>query len=600
MASIVEYMLRARDMLSPIFERASRAAQNTTRNINNLNNMQRGNQRSIERLSNAMNYLQQRRDRAFDPAVIGRYNTQIRRLQEEMQRLNNLPPRSFIDRIREGETAAGSLQNKFAGLIATVGLFKGAKSALKWAAELEQSSVAFEVLLGNAQQAKIMLDSIRNYSIANPIYDNAGLIESAKLMLGFGTSAEKILPNIKMFGDIAMGDAQKLNSLALVYTQIADLRKLQTQDWKQMAGAGFNVLYELEKMTGKSMDVLKSEMEKGKISIEMVDAALKHATSEGGRFFGMAERMGKTTAGQFNALTGSLKQTATELGTRLLPYANQLIQFLIPLVDWIGRNIDMIMQLTGVVLGAVAAYKIIIGVIKLWTIAQAILNRTMMLNPIGVVITVIAALAAGIIYCYNQFATFRGIVYGVWDSFKLFIKFIKDSVMSVVNGLVETFAGLGKVIQSVFSADWDGVVEGAKQASKGYTDATTGMFRSAYENGSKLSETFSQGYANGVAAHKAKNAPQFGQGLTPFNIPMPGTGTVNGLGGGSFSPDATAKGIAGSGSKPTNITINLQKELIGSLTIQALTASEGIENMEELVKQALSRILNSGNRIAFE
>ena len=443
MASVVEYMLRARDLLSPMFERASRNAQAVNRQINNINNTQRTSQRSIERLSNAMAYLQQRRDRAFDERTIGRYNTQIRNLQREIERLGNLPPRSFIQRIRESEAATGSLQSKFTGLIATVGIFQGIKTITQLAANLEQSKIAFEVLLGSGEKAKVMLDGLSKYSKENSIYNNAALIESAKLMLAFGTSAEKILPNIKMFGDIAMGDTQKLNSLALVYTQIANLGKLQTQDWKQMSGAGFNVLTELSKMTGKSMGVLQTEMEKGKISIELVDAALQHATSAGGQFFGMADRMAKTTSGQFNKLTGSLQQTGAELGLKLLPYVNQLLEMLIPMVDWLSQNADMVMQLTGVLLGAVAAYHLIIGAIKLWTIAQAILNGTMLLNPIGLVIAGIAILATGIIFCYNQFAAFRGIIYGVWDSFKLFTKFLKESVMNVVNGLVEMFSGLG-------------------------------------------------------------------------------------------------------------------------------------------------------------
>lgn len=37
------------------------------------------------------------------------------------------------------------------------------------------------------------------------------------MMLSFGIAADRVMPNIKMLGDIAMGDREKMNSLTLAF-----------------------------------------------------------------------------------------------------------------------------------------------------------------------------------------------------------------------------------------------------------------------------------------------------------------------------------------------------------------------------------------------
>ena len=80
--------------------------------------------------------------------------------------------------------------------------------------------------------------------------------------------------------------------------------RLMGQDLLQMINAGFNPLSEISRKTGKSIGVLKEEMEKGKISAEMVTQAFYSATQAGGQFHGMTEKMGQTAAGKWSTLLG--------------------------------------------------------------------------------------------------------------------------------------------------------------------------------------------------------------------------------------------------------------------------------------------------------
>ena len=119
---------------------------------------------------------------------------------------------------------------------------------------------------GNAEAAEAMYERISEYGKVTP-YDKAGLIEAQRTMMSFGIEGEKAFETLKQIGDIAMGDKQKMQSLALAFAQMSSTGKLTGQDLMQMVNAGFNPLQEISKQTGKSVAELKKEMERGAISV---------------------------------------------------------------------------------------------------------------------------------------------------------------------------------------------------------------------------------------------------------------------------------------------------------------------------------------------
>ena len=119
---------------------------------------------------------------------------------------------------------------------------------------------------GNAEAAEAMYERISEYGKVTP-YDKAGLIEAQRTMMSFGIEGEKAFETLKQIGDIAMGDKQKMQSLALAFAQMSSTGKLTGQDLMQMVNAGFNPLQEISKKTGKSVAELKKEMERGAISV---------------------------------------------------------------------------------------------------------------------------------------------------------------------------------------------------------------------------------------------------------------------------------------------------------------------------------------------
>lgn len=91
-----------------------------------------------------------------------------------------------------------------------------------------------------------------------------------------------------------------------------------------------------------------------------------------------------------------------------------------------------------------------------WTAAQTALNFALRANPIGIVITVIAALAAGIVVAYKQSDTFRGIVDRLWASIRTATSRLGDFLQELrgfkipawVKELGGLFGGIGSGIKN--------------------------------------------------------------------------------------------------------------------------------------------------------
>jgi TP901 family phage tail tape measure protein len=66
----------------------------------------------------------------------------------------------------------------------------------------------------------------------------------------------------------------------------------------------------------------------------MVEQAMKDATSEGGRFFGMMEKQSKTALGQWSTFQDNLNMLLAEFGKIILPTAIKGLQKLSSMLEW--------------------------------------------------------------------------------------------------------------------------------------------------------------------------------------------------------------------------------------------------------------------------
>lgn len=122
--------------------------------------------------------------------------------------------------------------------------------------------------------------------------------------------------------------------------------------------------------------------------------------------------------------------------------------------DWISQNLDLVTPLVAAIGGAVAAVTAVTTAMRIAAVAQALLNAVMAANPIMLVITLIAALVAGLTYFFTCTNTGKA----VWSSFTSFLS-------GCVQGIIGFFSGLGSTIVGIFNSAangarnaWNGVV----------------------------------------------------------------------------------------------------------------------------------------------
>lgn len=201
----------------------------------------------------------------------------------------------------------GAIKNAIVatGIIALVGTLS--KKIFDLGVAQEQTTIAFNTFLGSAEKAKVLLRDLTKFSIETP-FTGDQVTKAARSLLAFGVEANKIIPTLKILGDVSAGTGKDLAEMAIIFGQIRSTGRLMGQDLLQLINAGFNPLQIIAEKTGKSMGLLKQEMEKGLISFDMVEQAFKDATSAGGLFFNLMEAQSKTVGGKLSTFAGNLDE----------------------------------------------------------------------------------------------------------------------------------------------------------------------------------------------------------------------------------------------------------------------------------------------------
>lgn len=254
------------------------------------------------------------------------------------------------------DTAFGKIAKAAGGIFAIGKAQEFARGIIKVRGEIESLQISFETLLGgNKEKANAMFSEIRSFAVQTPMMLK-DLAAGAQTMLGFNIEAEKVVPMLKAIGDVSMGDAAKFNSLTLAFSQMSATGKLMGQDLLQMINAGFNPLAVISEKTGKTIGELKEEMEKGKITVEMVTDAFVSATSAGGKYYGMLEKQSKGINGAVSNLQGAIDDLYNSIGEA----SQGVITGAIDGATYLVKHYEAVAEILGVIVGTYGVYKAII------------------------------------------------------------------------------------------------------------------------------------------------------------------------------------------------------------------------------------------------
>lgn len=287
-----------------------------------------------------------------------------------------------VDRARAKTSAlAGELNPRFSGigktltgaftksqLLATsiIGLAKKFSSlgegivnqGVAFNQQMEKYTTGFTNMLGSAEKAQAVLNQIKQDAARTPLNVDS-LVQANQLLISAGVSAGEARSTILALGDAVSatgGGSEVLSRMAANLQQIKNVGKAASIDIKQFAMAGIDIYGVLADYTGKST----AEVQGMTITYDLLTAALKKASEEGGRYYNAMETQSQTLSGRietlkdnWSQLLGTLTKGLTETEGNLVTAAAGWVQRLQEGFETAGAN--GLMQAGGHIVDEVAS-----------------------------------------------------------------------------------------------------------------------------------------------------------------------------------------------------------------------------------------------------
>lgn len=207
------------------------------------------------------------------------------------------------------------------------GAKKMVSAGLEYNQAMEGYVTNFTTMLGGSSEAANgMVGSLQKLASATPLA-MSDLAGGAQTLLAFGVASDDVSGTLQRLGDISLGNADKMQSLARAYGKATAQGKLTGETVQMMIDAGWNPLIDICDQTGESMEDVQKRMAAGSISAEELTQAVNHATDAGGKFAGGMEAASKTVAG----LTSTLQDNVNAmLGELMQPVSDAMLSTLLP------------------------------------------------------------------------------------------------------------------------------------------------------------------------------------------------------------------------------------------------------------------------------
>lgn len=359
-------------------------------------------------------------------------------------------------------SAINGIQNLAGEAINSADALKKFESTMSFAGYDDSTiSKAKDDMKTYADQTVYDLDTVANTTAqlaANGIQDYTGLTQAAGNL-----------------NAVAGGNADTFKSVAMVLTQTAGAGKLTTENWNQLADAipgASGQLQEALQKNGAYTGNFRDAMAEGQITADafnqaimdlgFTDAAQQAATSTSTFEGAMGNMQAAVTDGLMQIYDAIGSENVTGFINGISDAVSKVIPPIKDGISWLKDNLPTIAPLLAAIAGALGgllvAEKItaLVTAFSAWktategmTIAQRLLNVAMSANPIGIVLTLVGALVAGLVALWNTNDGFRDAVMNAWQG-------IQDFVGNAIQAIGDFFSNLGTTISQLpqMFADW--------------------------------------------------------------------------------------------------------------------------------------------------
>lgn len=255
----------------------------------------------------------------------GDYSVQIKRIRQEIERLNKLNQGQVdaygrvIKSQRNLMDTSGQLARQLA-LVFSVSQIEGyIMKLVKVRGEFELQNTALASILQNKDQADKLFGQITELAVKSP-FTVKELTTYTKSLSAYSVEYEKLYDTTKMLADVSAGLGVDMQRLILAFGQVKAANFLRGTETRQFTEAGINMLGELAKyyteLEGRIVSVAEVQERQFKrmISFADVEEVFKRLTSAGGMFYNMQEKQAETLAGMMSNLKDSIDIMFNSMG----------------------------------------------------------------------------------------------------------------------------------------------------------------------------------------------------------------------------------------------------------------------------------------------
>lgn len=230
-------------------------------------------------------------------------------------------------------------------------------------AEMEQYVTSFTVMLGSAEKAQAMIKSMTEFAAATPL-ELTDIVSAGQLLMNYGVAAEDLIPTMQKLGDLAGGNAEKMNRVALAYGQMLAKGKVTGEELRQMTEAGVPLLQTLAETMGKTTAEVQDLSSKGKVGINDLNNAITSLTTGSGKFAGMMEQQSQTMNGMLSTMKDNFDQFGRDIGEGAFQQVKSSLQDVMDMIQKASEDgtLDEVAKDVGDALSGII--KILTGTVK--------------------------------------------------------------------------------------------------------------------------------------------------------------------------------------------------------------------------------------------
>ena len=202
------------------------------------------------------------------------------------------------------------------GWLAT-GFMAAGAGAVKMAADMEQTTTAFETLLGSAAAAKSMVKDLSDFAARTPFELN-GISKSTQMLLAYGFAAQDVIPMLTAVGDAVSGlggNPENMQSVIRALGQMQAKGKVSAEEMMQLSEQGINAWKYLADAMGVTIAKAQDLAKKGAIS--SADAIKTIVNGMNTQFAGGMDKQSQTMNGMLSTMKDNIAASGRVIGNTL-------------------------------------------------------------------------------------------------------------------------------------------------------------------------------------------------------------------------------------------------------------------------------------------